>query len=381
MQAQKIPIARRTVGYGTADAVVHSDVPTLISSTVKTLPPTTRVGHEVNKGDLLLELDDVDFQQKVIRAGLALETAKAERSLLIVERDAAEQRSELANKDRALALSELDRVRNAFERGAAKQREVDIALQKSNTTETASVNAEELANRFPPREEQADASIASQTAELVLAQENLRRCKVLSPIHGVIQEIDVRVGEHVGNGKRIARIVDSSTLEIPLRLPSYARAHVNLYDPVLLRSAGFGKRYWSAKVSRIAPEDDSQSRTMVVFVDVDQNPTSSRRIPPGLFLRGEVENASAIVPRWVVPRRALRDDRVLVVRDEILRSLPVVVEYSITGEIDTLGLPDQDWAILETPLQDGDLVVVDPGGSLRDGMSVRTILAVEIITE
>ncbi|MBC8201643.1 MAG: hypothetical protein H8E86_06300 [Planctomycetes bacterium] len=45
------------------------------------------------------------------------------------------------------------------------------------------------------------------------------------------------------------------------------------------------------------------------------------------------------------------------------------------------GLPDQDWAVLETLLQEGDSVVVDPGGSLRDGMKVRSILANEVSLE
>jgi len=36
---------------------------------------------------------------------------------------------------------------------------------------------------------------------------------------------------------------------------------------------------------------------------------------------------------------------------------------------------------LETPLLEGDLIVVDPGGSLRDGMGVRALLATEVTQE
>jgi multidrug efflux pump subunit AcrA (membrane-fusion protein) len=381
MEAMQIPIARRTVGYGTADALQHADVPALVASTVVIVPPTTRVGQVVKKGDLLVELDDVDYKQQVIRAELALKTAKSERAILEVERDAAEERAILAMKDQELSEAELQRVTDAFNRGAAKQREVDIAMQKTIATASTAVNATESANRFPSREEQASSTVSTKGAELILAEENLRRCKVISPIDGVIQEVDVRVGEHVNNGKRIARIVNSGIMEIPLRLPSYARSHVAVMDTVHLRSAGFGKRYWDAHVSRIAPEDDSKSRTMIIYIDVEQDPNSASRIPPGLFLRGVVINSKSATPRWVVPRRALRDDRVLVVRDSVLRSLPVVIDYSMTGAIDEFNLPDFDWAVLETPLSTGDLVVVDPGGSLRDGMRVRSILASEVALE
>jgi len=381
MEASQVPIARRTIGYGTADAQQHADVPTQVSSTVTLVPPTTRVGFVVRKGDLLVELDDVDFSQQVIRAQLALATAKSEQQLLVVERHAAEERAELAAKDQTLSQAELQRITDAFNRGAAKQREVDLAMQKTNASIAASVNATESANRFPAKEEKAFSNISTKEAELALALENLKRCKIVSPIDGVLQELDVRVGEHVNKGKRIGRVVNSGSMEIPLRLPSYARSHVHVYDPVSLRSAGFGKRHWEARVSRIAPEDDSETRTMVVFVDLNQDPNSVTRIPPGLFLRGEIVNANNAIPRWVVPRRSLRDDRILVVRDSILRSVPVVLDYSITAKIEELGLPDFDWAVLDTPLLAGDLVVVDPGGSLRDGMGVRSILATEVRAE
>jgi RND family efflux transporter MFP subunit len=378
MQVQKVPIARRTVGYGTADAIQHADISAQVSSTVQTLPPSTRAGHEVKKGDLLLELDPVDFEQQVLRAELALSTAKSELVLLGVERAAAEERAELADQDKALAEVELARIREAASKGAAKQREVDQVMQKTITISSSAINMRELADKFPSREEQLSSSVETKKAELYLAEENLRRCKILSPIDGVIQEVDVRVGEHVTNGKRIAKVVNSGRVEIPLHLPSYARSFVRENDPVSLRSAGFGKRYWDAYVTRISPEDDSQTRTMIVYVDVEQQASSPSRIPSGLFVRGEVKNENSATLRWVVPRRSIRDDRVMVVRDSLLRSIPVVIDFSYTGEIEELGLPDIDWAILESPLSEGDLLVVDPGGTLRDGMGVRTINAVRV---
>ena len=378
IQARPIEITRRMIGYGTADAVHHADVPTQISSIVLTIPPTTRTGRLVSKGDLLVELDDSDFRQQVVRAEQALAIVKSEQSLLVVEREAADARALLAIDDQALAEAELARVQDAFDRGGAKQREVDLTRQKLIAVISTAVNTKEVADRLPAREEQTAASVISKSAELELARKNLLRCKILSPIDGVIQDLDVRVGEHVQTGMRIARVVHSDSMEIPLRLSSFVRSHVNIGDKVSLRSAGFGKRYWEARVSRVAPEDDTQTRTMVVYVDIEQDPAGTGRIPPGLFVRGVVISSSDSSKRWVVPRRAIADDRVMVVQDSILRSIPVKIAYSITGELGEFGLPDHDWAVLESTLSIGDLLVVDHGGSLRDGMEVRTVLAQEV---
>lgn len=378
IQAKSIEITRRMIGYGTADAVHHADIPAQISTTVRTIPPTTRAGRLVRKGDLLVELDDSDFRQQVIRAEQALAIAKSEQAMLTIEREAADARALLALDDQALAEAELARIQDAFDRGGAKQREVDQIRQKLIAVTSASVNATEIADRLPAREEQSASTVTSRSADLELAKKDLSRCKVLSPIDGVIQNIDVRVSEHVQKGSRIARVVHSDAMEIPLRLPSFARSHVNIGDKVSLRSAGFGHRNWEARVSRVAPEDDTETRTMVVYVDIEQDPAGADRIPPGLFVRAEIISSSNARQRWVVPRRAIHDDRVMVVKDSVLRSIPIKIAYSITGELEEFALPDHDWAVLETALSTGDLLVVDPGGSLRDGMSVRAILAEEV---
>jgi RND family efflux transporter MFP subunit len=380
-QASEIPMQRHTVGYGTADAMQHADIPAEVSSTVTVLPPTTRVGRRLSKGDLIVELDSTDFKQKLIRAQQSLSSAKSSLSLLSIERDAAQQRSVLANQDKVLAEAEFLRVKEAFAKGAAKQREVDATQQKLISVSSLAVNATESANRFPAREEQASTQVTSKEADVAIARENVRRCKVVSPISGVLQAIDVRVGEHVSTGKRIARVINSETVEIPLRLPSYARSFVRIGDGVALRSAGFGKRRWNSRISRIAPEDDTNSRTMIVYIDINQSALQSDEVPPGLFLRGEVKSLQDSRARWVVPRRSIREDRIYVVRDGIVRSIPVAIEYSVTGELPEFELPDQDWAVLETLLNQGDTVVVDPGGSLRDGMRVRSILSNEVTLE
>lgn len=381
MEAMGVPIQRRTVGYGTADAMQHADVPARVTSTVVALPATTRAGRTVNKGDLIVSLDATDFQQQVVRSEQALASSIADQAILAVERSAADARASLAAQDQLLAEAELARIQEAFDRGAAKLREVDAARQKTIGVRSSAVNAKEVADRLPAREEQAASNVIAREAELKLARENLRRCNILSPIDGVLQFIDIRVGELVQAGKRIARVVHSGSLEIPLQLPSYARSHVTVGDEVSLRTAGFGKRHWEARVSRVAPEDDARTRTMIVYLDIDQDPTGVNRIPPGLFVRGEVKHAGDVQSRWVVPRRSLRNDRVLVVRDSLVRSLPVSIDFSFTGELSEFHLPDLDWAVLDTPLHTGDLVVVDPGGSLRDGMSVRVILAKEVSLE
>ena len=49
IEANPVPMQRRTVGYGAADAMLHADVPTEVSSTVVNLPTTTRAGRRLQR--------------------------------------------------------------------------------------------------------------------------------------------------------------------------------------------------------------------------------------------------------------------------------------------------------------------------------------------
>lgn len=373
MEARPVPVQRRTVGYGVADALQHADVPARVGATVASIPPTTRVGQEVRAGELLVQLDDTDFKRFVERAEQAVLQAIADQELLAIERRAAEERADIARRDRELAEADLARVQDAFDQGAARQREVDNASGQVNARRGSEVDADEAATRFPSREEQLAATLATRQSDLAGARDDLVRCSVTSPIDGWLQKVDVRVGENLAPGQRVARVVNTRRLEIPLRLPSHARPWISTGDDVQLQSAGFGRRTWDARVTRIAPEDDTTSRTMIAYVDVEQEGDNSGLIPPGLFVRGDVRSAGPGRDRWVVPRRAVRDDRLLIVRDGVVHSVAVTVDFTMRGSLPKLGLPDRSWAVLETPLREGDLVIVDPSRTLRDGMEVRAI--------
>ena len=379
--SRPVEVFRRTIGYGIADATVHADVPSRVSSTIESIPPTSRVGRQLQKGDLIVQLDSTDFKQQVVKAEQSIASMKATQINQSVERNAAEERARIAKYDHQLSIDEIRRVEVAHARGAANQREVDFARQKTLATETVSVNATEIANKYPSLEEQTVANIKSLEADLVLAQENLRRCAIVSPIDGVLQDLDVRVGEHVTSGTRVARVVNKDALEIPLRLPSFARPYIHVGDQVSLRSAGFGFRSWESQISRIAPEDETQTRTMVAYVDIDQLSQGSRHIPPGLFIKAEVVDTFNPLLNWVVPRRSIKEDRIMVVRNGSLKSIPIISDFSIVGTMEEFSLPDEDWVVLQSSLENGDKVVVEPSVNLRDGMKVRSLNASEAMLE
>jgi RND family efflux transporter MFP subunit len=211
-----------------------------------------------------------------------------------------------------------------------------------------------------------------QEAEQRLARQNIERCRILSPLTGLLESVDVEVGENVTSGQRVARVVDLGKIEVALRVPASARSTIRVGDDVDVRSTGPVDRRWRAIVARISPTDDASTRTMTVFVEIEQDPQRPDGLAPGRFLRASVRSSQS-EPRVVVPRRAMDGERVLLVRDGQVVSRPVAVDYEIEGVFPQFGLEDEQWVVLREPLDEGSEVIVNARRALPDGMRVQAV--------
>lgn len=296
---------------------------------------------------------------------------------LEVESAAWAERARLADEDARLAELDVQRVRRAAESAAAQEREVEAAQQRLFVAQRQQVAAHEELDKVSPRRAGLLAQREALLAQQRLVQLSIERSRVTSPIAGVIAEVDVERGESVAPGQRIARVVGLDRIEVGLRLPSSARSDVAVGDKVLLAPEGVaeigpGDRLragWPATIERIAPDDDPASRTVTVFAVLHQRSDDPHLLPPGRFVQGVVTSSQAI-ERLVLPRRAVRSDRIAVVRGDRLERLEIVPEFTFRAHFPQLGLPDLDWVALREGLAPEELVVVDGSRSPAPGTRV-----------
>ncbi len=376
MSAQPQLVTRQWQGYGTAQALNSADVPARITATVEHIPAEILEGNAVERGEVLVQLDDSDFVRQVEIAEQNIADLNAQLIRLAMERVSWEERVRLTSEAVKLAEADFERIEDAFRRSVAKPREVDQARQKLINAIGERVTAEEESQKLQPRESSVRAQILAQQSSLRLAQQNVDRARITSPLSGVLQFVDIEIGESVTSGQRIARVVDLDAIEVPLVLPASARNDIAIGDRVELAASGATSINWTSQVSRIAPEDDADRRAVTVYVVLDAEELGAARtmLPPGKFVRGTVFS-SAKQQRYVVPRRAMLEDSVLVVDNVTVTRLQVNVDYHMEGSFPQLGLADTQWVVLAEPLPKGALVVVDVGRTLRIGATVEPMLA------
>lgn len=368
LELREAPIARRWIGYGTVEAVDMAMIPSRVASTVLEVPDRIRAGAEVRAGDVIVRLDPSDFEHQYEAAVQQQAEVEASLARIRTEEAALGERREIAARELDLATSDLDRVRAARERGAALPREIDLAEQQVLAAQRGVVTLDEIADTLPSRRRATEARRDQLEAAASLARMQVERCVVSAPFDGVIAEVFVDDGEQVQPGLPVARVLDPNALELPLRIPATARGRVAVGDRVVVRRTVEGEPR-DGEIVRISPEDAAGSRTMTVFVEVDD---PAGELVPGLFVRGEVVESDAR-PRIVVPRRSVRNQRILAVRDGRVEHVEVRSLFGLSEARPGTGLFDRQWLVLEDGVPDGTVIVVDGTRSLEVGAAVEIV--------
>ncbi|MFN9076423.1 MAG: efflux RND transporter periplasmic adaptor subunit [bacterium] len=371
LEVRPLEIERFVRGYGTARALDSADVPARVGAVVESISPKFAPGSRVAKGDTLITLDRSDFLEQVTMAEQAIRALDSQAALLDAQERAALASAELARADRDLAATDLARVEKAAADGAAQPREVDRARQALIAASRAAVIAEDAVAQIAPRRASLAAERASNQSTLELARLSADRCTVVAPIDGVVQTADLEVGESVAPGQKIARIVNLEKVEVPLRIPASSRAlaPVGAKAAVTARADG---RVFAGTVARVAPEDDPNSRTATVFIEIAQSADRTDVLAPGAFVEAKLLTGGS-APRIAVPRRAIRDESIAVVESGRVRMRRISIDFPFAGTPDGAELADVDWAVLADELAPGTLVVIDGSRSLVEGQVIEPI--------
>lgn len=365
------PAGRRWRGYGTAQPLLSADVPAQVGAVVTALAPNYREGAAVRTGEPLLELDAADFARQLDMASNTLAAIDAQLALLDVDEATATESVRLSEEEAALARADLARVEEAMRNDAAMAREVDRFRQARIVADRLLMLAREAAAKVPARRAALTAERERQVSARELAERDLGRCVVRSPIEGILQVADKEVGEMVQPGMRVARVVGTEGVEVPLLLPASARPHLAVGNVVSLRPDRDGAAPIAAHVARIAPEDDPLTRTVAVYAESDD-----ANIAPGSFVEAEVASKESEV-RTVLPRRAVSGGRVLEIVNGRVRAVPVEIEFGLTGLVPETGLPDTEWVVLKELLPRGTSVLLDASRQLPEGSAVVAVSSAE----
>lgn len=354
------------VGYGTARADRHAWITAEVSGEVVELKSDLRVGAAVEAGELLVRIDDRQYQRKLDRARSLLAVDEAQLRRLDIEEQNLDRLIEIATTELGIAEREYERVVGLFEAGQAPHREVDVARQDY---ERARRTLQTLENSKALLPQQRAAQLATRDlhqAEVGLAELEIERCRICAPFRGQLEAVEVEIGERVTVGRRLFALLDPDLIEVPIELPVSLRDRVLRGAACRLTLENNRAVAWSGQVARIAPSADQATRTFATFVEVD-NTRQQPPLMPGQFVRAVIDGPTwegvLIVPRGIILGSvgvgpAVRQ-HVYVCDDGVARRQPVSVERHLLDQAVVRGL------------EAGDVVITSNLDALFDGAPVR----------
>lgn len=376
MTLQPVEIARTWIGYGTARAMDQIDVPAEVAAIVVRLAPGLEAGVSVTQDQVLAELDDRDFRETEAVAAQSVASIDAQIRALEIQEDTLARQLELAEEETRIAERDYERVVDIVKQGSRNEAELDRQRGKLNVARRLETQIREQHQLIEPRKADLQARRTLEAARQSIAQRNIDRCTVRSPISGVIQSMAIEAGEQLQPGQRVARVVNLERIEVPVRFPSSSQQWIRVGDLVSLRSETSSRKAWDATVVRISPDSNPDSRTFTAYVELEQSADDAvAMLRPGQFLVGEARSRETAT-RLAVPRRAILGGRLLVLENGSVAHRAVVIDHYLKTTIPQLGVLDTEWAVLDeqySATTPGEEVVLSNVEDLEPGMPVVSI--------
>lgn len=325
-------------GFGTARADREVIVAAQVAGEIIDIHPELKVGQFVSAGqfipptdgpssqrdaDLLARIDARDLVQREAQAQTRIEEAEAEVERLGVQEKTTVRQLEQAKKIFATLTADLKRAERAASRGAASESELSRAQLEVQRYEDSMLQLENQLESLPIQVKAAEQRKQAAVADRVQAANDIKRTEVVPPFDGVVSEVFVEKGQYLRPGERIVQLTDPNKVEIPVSLgfEDFVQLEAllatsdttELRPKVTLAENETSAPRWTGVLQRVSPVADPRSRTVEVFAEVE-NKSDVPPLLPGAFVYARIDGP-IYRQRLLVPREAIRDGAVFVVRE------------------------------------------------------------------
>ncbi|QQD19764.1 efflux RND transporter periplasmic adaptor subunit [Spongiibacter nanhainus] len=330
--AEKQTLSISLHSQGTVKPRTETQLASEVSGQIVTVSDNFESGNLVEKGEVLLQIDDRQYKAAVVSARAAISSAK---SALIQEKG----------------------------RAAVAKRDLQRYPRKHVSRE-----ARELALRLPQLEE-AKARYNSAVADFRQAKINLEKTKIRAPYRGIVQSRLADEGDIVGAGSQLGSLFSIDTAEIRLPIPLDRLSNLDL--PVAGREVSTEAvlkdeldNHWRARIIRTEGALDERSRVLYAVAEVPDPYALDSDRPPlrnGTFVTANI-SGKAIDNLIAIPRHILRAGNKIWVVD--------AQDRLINREVEVLR-SDGDLAYVKSGLENGERVCLSSIPNAITGTEVQ----------
>jgi len=347
------PMERALSVIGALAAIDQATLSVKVSGRLQSLP--VDLGSRVRQGELVAQIEPVDYELRLRSADALLAQARARLGLPLVGTDDTVKPDETSTVRQAKAavqesFKQRDRIKALAQRGISPQSELEVAEAAYEIAFNRHLEAlEDIRQR--------QGVLQQRRADVEIARQQLADTKIIAPFDGMVQERRASPGEFLNLAAPVVTLVKVDPLRLRVEVPERSAAGVRPGQKVRLAVEGDTNHY-TGVIARLSPAITELSRMLVVEADIANRDGALR---PGTFARADIVLAEAD-PATTIPQEALVTfagiEKIFLVKDGKAQEKNVAVGRRAGAFIEILG-----------GTKPGDLVVLNPG-SLQNGQPV-----------
>ncbi|MCJ7581247.1 MAG: efflux RND transporter periplasmic adaptor subunit [Candidatus Aminicenantes bacterium] len=353
----ELVIKLRSPGEAVTDRMVV--VKTEVSGKVSAFH--VKEGQAVQKGELLVELDNREFQLEVEKAEAS--RLKILSELLLDNQFAEKSSSESASFMKIFEAEKkiYDKVYQQYQQELISEEEFERAFKKfeMKMIESGQKKDDIMA---------ATKGLTQQEINVKKARLNLEKTRITAPFSGIITDIKALEQQQVTASFELFTIVDINRVNVHARVLESEIGKMQIGSEVDLFFSAFPDEVIKGKVKVVSPLVNNEDKTCKVIISVEH---SSAVLKPGMHAEVEIE-ADIFKDRLLVPKEAIvvRSGKkmVFVVEEDRARR-----RYIETGQENDYFAEVLESSELDSGLREGDVVIVEGHLSLAQNAQVRII--------
>ncbi len=358
------PMERVVSVIGSLAAIDQATLSVKVTGRLQSL--TVDLGTRVQKGELVAQIESVDYELKLRSAEALLAQARARLGLQLVGTNDTVNADETSTVRQAKASllesqKQRDRTRELAKRGISSQADLEVAEANYEIVFNKQLEAlEDIRQR--------QGVLQQRRAEVEIARQQLADTRIVAPFDGIVQERKASPGEFLNTAAPIVTLVKVDPLRLRVEVPERNTAGVRPGQKVRLTIEGDTNKY-TGTIARLSPAIAELSRMLIVEADFANGAGLLR---PGTFARADIVLAEA-EPATTVHKDALITfagmEKIFLVKDGKAAEKNVATGRRAGEFIEVM-----------SGVKTGDQVVLSPG-SLQNGQPVTVDAAGQVPTK
>ncbi|MDR2169481.1 MAG: HlyD family efflux transporter periplasmic adaptor subunit [Planctomycetaceae bacterium] len=177
-----------------------------------------RLGRSVSKDEILLRVDPIDYQLEVNQLTEAVKQATVNINENKIQLENTKKELDIAKQQIELKKRDYNRIENLVKTSANTYSDLDVSLSALLGAKDTVQKLENQIRIYETQSDKLEIALQKEKINLKIAELNLERTIIKSPISGVITSDSFEVNTFIQRGASVARILDPEQFEIQCSL-------------------------------------------------------------------------------------------------------------------------------------------------------------------